>query len=95
MANNGVGNKGKFPDRLTDAWREKIKVSAILNRLNNHALGDEEMTASQIQAAQILLKKTVPDLQSIAHTGPNGEGAVQVDNSVTIRFVKSDASQPS
>ena len=35
-----------------------------MNRLHKHVEGEVEMTASQIRAAEILLKKSLPDLQS-------------------------------
>ena len=38
--------------------------SAIAARLGKHAEGQEEMTSSQIKAAQIILAKIIPDLQS-------------------------------
>ena len=51
--------------------RDKIRASVIMNRLERNALGelDPPMTNQQIKSADILLKKTVPDLQSITHRG--------------------------
>ena len=58
--------------------RDKIQASQLINRLTNHALGDEEiMTNSQVNAARILLNKTIPDLSNIDLSG-------QVDSSVTV-----------
>lgn len=57
--------------------RSRIQATKLADRLGNHALGTVEMTGTQVRAAEILLRKTVPDLQSIALTGPNG-GAVQI-----------------
>jgi len=45
-----------------DKSREKIKSTQILNRLQNHVIGKNEMSATQVRAAEILLKKTLPDL---------------------------------
>ena len=46
--------------------RKKIQASQIINRLTNHALGDEEiMTASQVNAAKVLLGKILPDLKAM------------------------------
>jgi hypothetical protein len=36
----------------------------IINRLVDHALGECEMTSTQVRAADILLKKVMPDLSS-------------------------------
>ncbi len=44
--------------------KEKIKTTQLINRLQNHALGLVEMTASQVRATEILLKKTTPDLSA-------------------------------
>jgi hypothetical protein len=51
---------------MPEAWRERIQTAMLTKRLEDHAKGDLEMTATQIKAAEILLKKVAPDLQSIA-----------------------------
>ena len=46
--------------------RKKIQASQLINRLTDHILADEEvMTASQVNAALGLLKKTLPDLKQV------------------------------
>lgn len=45
--------------------REKIQTSQIVNRLRGCALGEIEMDAVQVQAARILLDKTLPNLSSV------------------------------
>lgn len=52
-----------------DKTKERIQTSQLINRLMGHALGKNKMSTTQVQAASILLKKTVPDLQSIEHGG--------------------------
>jgi hypothetical protein len=42
--------------------REKIRTSMLINRLQNHVAGRLEMSKTQIQAAGILLRKTLPDM---------------------------------
>lgn len=42
--------------------RQKIRTSMLVNRLQNHASGRLEMSKTQIQAAGILLRKTLPDM---------------------------------
>lgn len=49
--------------------RERIKSDRIIDRLESHILDEREMTASQVSAALGLLRKTVPDLASIEHSG--------------------------
>jgi hypothetical protein len=61
---------------LTDEWKAKIQAGVILDRLVKHVSGEIEMTSSQIKAADILLKKTVPDLARTEVTGADG-GAQQ------------------
>ena len=54
--------------------RDRIQAALLANRLEDHALGLVEMTGTQLKAAEILLRKTVPDLSSMAHTNANGDG---------------------
>lgn len=55
--------------RHQDEIREKIKASQLINRLTNHALGELELTATQIKAIEILLRKSVADLSSVEISG--------------------------
>lgn len=47
---------------LSDEWKEKIRVGVLLDRLSKHANGELDMSSTQIKAAEILLRKTVPDV---------------------------------
>ena len=49
-------------DWTPDVVRQKIRTSMLINRLQNHVLGRLEMTKTQLQAANILLRKTLPDM---------------------------------
>lgn len=55
------------PGGMPEAWREKIQASMLVNRLTDHVNGKIDLTATQVNAANILLKKVAPDLQSVAH----------------------------
>ena len=66
---------------LDDTWRERISASMLANRLSQHVKGEVEMSATQIQAAKILLAKVIPDLKAVEHTGEGG-GALEVVVSV-------------
>lgn len=55
--------------RHSDMVRDKIRASQIVNRLEDHVLGEVDMTASQVTAALGLLRKCVPDLQATEHSG--------------------------
>jgi hypothetical protein len=41
----------------------------LINRLISHALGEVEMTQTQVRAVEILLRKTLPDLSAVENTG--------------------------
>lgn len=45
--------------------KAKIQASQLINRLQNHALGAIEMSPTQIRAAEILLRKSMPDLSAV------------------------------
>jgi hypothetical protein len=65
--------------RMDENARLKIKTVALVNRLQTHALAKTDlMSASQIQAAKILLAKTLPDLQSVEFTGDKSPLGVEV-----------------
>jgi hypothetical protein len=49
--------------------RERIRTGYLLSRLNKHVRGEIEMSTTQLRAAEILLKKALPDLASVEHTG--------------------------
>lgn len=57
--------------RHQDMVRAKIQASQLINVLQNHALNaeGEELSASRLKAIEILLRKSVPDLQSIQLSG--------------------------
>lgn len=65
--------------RHQDEVRAKIQASQLLNRLTDHAFGEIELTATQLKAIEILLRKSIPDLASVELTGDS-------DNPVQIRF---------
>lgn len=58
---------------LSDDWKERISAGMIMARLLKHVNGELKLTNSQIRAADILLKKVVPDLASI-DTSVNASG---------------------
>jgi hypothetical protein len=55
-----------------DATRARIQTSQLVNRLNKIAKGEADCTPTQLRAAEILLKKSLPDLASVEHTGEGG-----------------------
>ena len=84
MGSKTSGQSRRRP--MTDEWRAKIQVGAILTRLNRFVLdkdGKVVMTSAQIKAADVLLRKRLPDLKAIEVTGPGG-GPVQAQVEVTF-----------
>lgn len=77
---------GFLGKKHADKTREKIQVSHIVNRLNSAAKGELELTPTQLRAAEILLKKALPDLQSISITGEDG-GPVRIDHAFAVQPV--------
>jgi len=61
---------------------EKTKLltqgTQLINRLNSHANGEIEMSQSQVNAAKIVIGKSIPDLKAIEHTGEDG-GAIKFE----------------
>lgn len=56
------------------AWRpekvrERIRVTKLIQALELHALGKIQMSATRIRAAEVVLKKALPDLTAIEHSG--------------------------
>jgi len=43
------------------------KTSKVLSRIVAVAAGEEEMTAMEFKASELLLRKTLPDLSAVAH----------------------------
>lgn len=56
--------------------REKIRVSSLVSILQRHAEGKVEMSPSRIRAAEILLKKALPDLTATELTGADGRDLI-------------------
>lgn len=58
--------------KMTDEHRAKISNSNILNALIEHIQGTREMSGTQVTAGLGLLKKVMPDLATLQHTGEDG-----------------------
>ena len=70
-----------------DEVRKRIQTSQLINRLNDHALcqNDVKMDKTQISAANILLRKVLPDL---AVTQLVGDHNNPIQHRLKIEFVK-------
>ena len=69
---------------LSDEWKEKIRAGVIMDRLLSHVNGSIEMSSTQVKAADILLKKIVPDLARTEVTGVEGGPAITQKVEITI-----------
>lgn len=61
--------KGTSATGWADNVRERIKTSMLINRLQDHALGAVELSATQIKAIEILIRKVLPDLAAVDLSG--------------------------
>jgi hypothetical protein len=59
--------------RLSESWRERIRSGVILTRLEQAALGELEMSPAALKAAEIVLRKTLPDLARTEVSGQDGQ----------------------
>jgi hypothetical protein len=71
---NDLRRSGKNRNWSPDLVRERIRIGKLVGRLQRHALGEcheneKPMDTTQIRAAEILLRKAVPDLSSVEHSG--------------------------
>ncbi len=58
--------------RQTDKARELIKVEKICKALQDHIDGTVAMKSTQINAARILLDRSMPCLSTVAHSVEGG-----------------------
>jgi len=56
-----------------DKTKKLIRASMLLNRLADHAEGKVEMNNSQVNAAKVVIGKSIPDLRAIELTGEEGK----------------------
>jgi len=54
---------------MSNEHRVKIQNSNILNALIEHALGERDMSATQVSSAVALMKKVLPDLAAVTISG--------------------------
>lgn len=84
-----AATKGKLTKLQQDRTREAIKTTQLVKRLQGFALGENEVKApkgegpkpieidaNRLRAIEILLRKSLPDLQSVEMS--TGEGGFHV-----------------
>ena len=75
----------RLTKRQSDLHRESIKVSMLINRLNDHILGKVELSATQVRSIEVLLRKAMPDLKAMEISG-DADNPVMV--SLPIEYVE-------
>lgn len=84
--------RGRKPGfRMTEAHRDKIRNSNILNALIDHVVSDKKMSATQVTAGLGLLKKCLPDLQSMTISGDEDGDPIKIVGTIERRLVKPNA----
>ena len=67
---------------------ERIQATKIMKRVSDCAMGKDEMTATELQAAKICMAKVLPDLKAV---DMNIEGDLLVKvNKIERSIVKAD-----
>lgn len=69
--------------RHDEETRSKIQASQLLNRLHDHVFSGAEMSQTQMKAAEILLRKSLPDLSALTVGGDEGS-PLEVINRIEI-----------
>lgn len=54
---------------LAENTRKRIQATMIVKALMDHVSGNNEMSATQVNAARILLNKVLPDLRDFQLSG--------------------------
>jgi hypothetical protein len=76
-----AGSHARLNRRQADTCRQAIQTTYLINRLHKHIEGEVELTMAQIRAAEILLKKSLPDLSAVELSG-------DPDNPVSVSTVE-------
>ena len=59
--------------------RQKIQTTKLIQRLDKCAMGKLELRSDQLESIKTLLRKALPDLAAIQHSG-------DADNPVAVTF---------
>lgn len=62
---------------MVEVWRAKIQASMLITCLLQHAQGKRKMSTTQVRAAEILLKKVMPDKTENVNTNTNYEESIE------------------
>ena len=68
----GIEMAARINPKHDEATRQKIQTSQLINRLQSFINGEVKMETAQVTAALGLLKKSLPDLAAVQHSGDDG-----------------------
>jgi len=71
--------------------RERIDSSLIVERLCKVAMGQDEMTANELKAADMLLKRTIPELKPLETKQEAGQDAKTITNADLFSIIEGQA----
>ncbi len=72
-----MGSSSKPRRQANEETRARIRTTMIIGRLQKHVEGKCQMTSTQVKAADILLRKRLPDLTKTELTGVDGTDLVR------------------
>jgi len=64
--------------------KDKIQASQLINRLQNHANGEIDMSSTQVDAAKFLLNKVISNAPTEIDANIDGELSITTINRVII-----------
>ena len=71
--------------------RQRIDSTLIVQRLQRVALGEEEATQTSINAARILLDRTLPPIRSIEVAQQEGRDAKTITNDQLFNLIEGES----
>ncbi len=75
----------RLNNRHQESVKQKIQASQLINRVQNHALGELELTSTQLDACKFLLNKVLSNAPIEQYTELGGELGI---NKIEIEVVK-------
>lgn len=84
----GMHKRASGSVAYAEAVRARIRGGQIAKQLSDHVLGKKEMTTTQVTAALGLLRKVVPDISAIEHSGPDG---TPLPSTINVTLTKPNA----
>lgn len=89
-AQAGATVAARINRRHSDEIRAKIQASCLIHRLHQCAIGEIDLTPTQLNAINSLLDRSVPKLQTVQHVGGEKDDA-PIQHKMTLEFVDAGA----